>query len=755
MSNKINLDVNVTTANAIKGFQKVQNEILKTSQTAEKANKKLSGTGGGSVAKGGNAKGGFMGSLQNVAMQKLQGFDKWGITNKVQSLAQMGGSFGRFGGMLARGGPYALAVAAGLSPAFIMGHIGNKRAEQGKELFTQERTLEQRLGNIQKNQGGSGFVKGLTHDLQQMAVKGKIPLEELTKTASRMMLAFKGNQSEVKKWVSIIADMSAATGESVDFFADLIARAEQFGTVEASVLNQMNEKGIPIFAELGKLLGLSTEQAKKLAEQGKITAEQFKQAEMAAHAISAANANQNNVVRDAAYYEKQIQHLQNEMYAKTYTEQLNEMQTKRAQERFEKEKAYYDDPDIQNFHEEWARLCVGIIEIGEMMKDGLADLVLGISSAASDLYNWLDDKVNGTQDFKAKQATNNLLANSLGLDMSAKFHGVSLRDLAYNMEASDSVVQLSERIEQLQHDIQETEKRIANSYVEEENRTAGEEAIDRAKEQLAILQQTLEEKQRDIAAEKERQRLAARALELQTQALTSDPHSNDDFIKAWNLNNKQNQFSGVEAVRTEFDAANDRIRNGTGTDADNAFIQFFKPMFDRIEKENELARGREDFMLQQRAKSGNADARMQLEFGSLVEQMKKLEFSESQINDFMNTQTADAIKNRESKMSPLVQQRNDLAMQIQQWQSAFNKNFCAIYLDGKIEYGRDFGKKTEYERGAWGQGLRIETPDTAAYQAAQQLKTMQDTNNKLQEQISLFKCEINAIRKLNLTPRAI
>ena len=749
MSNKIQLDVTTNTANAIKGFQKVQNEILKTSQTAEKANKKLSGTGGGSVAKGGSAKGGFMGSLQNVAMQKLQGFDKWGITNKVQSLAQMGGSFGRFGGLLARGGPYALAVAAGLSPAFIMGHIGNKRAEQGKELFTQERTLEQRLGNIQKNQGGTGFVKGLTHDLQQMAVKGKIPLEELTKTASRMMLAFKGNQSEVKKWVSIIADMSAATGESVDFFADLIARAEQFGTVEASVLTQMNEKGIPIFAELGKLLGVSTEQAKKLAEQGKITAEQFKQAATAAHAISAANANQNNVVRDAAYYERQIQHLQNEMYANTYTAQLNEMQTRRAQERFEKEKAYYDDPDIQNFHEEWARLCVGIIEIGEMMKDGLADLVRGISSAASDLYNWLDDKVNGTQDYKAKNATNHLLANSLGLDMSARYHGVSLRDLAYNMEDANSVVKLSERIEQLQHDIAETERRIANSYVDEENRRAGQEAIDRAKEQLAILQQTLEEKQRDIAAEKERQRLAARALELQTQALTSDPHSNDDFIKAWNLNNRQNRFAGVEAVRTEFDAANDRIRNGTGTDADNAFIQFFKPMFDRIEKENErqanLARGREDFMLQQRAKSGNADARMQLEFGSLVEQMRKLEFGENEINAFVNSQTSDAIKSRENQIGGLSQQSLNLQEQIEHWQSSFNRAFCA----------RDFGGKVEYERGAWGQGLRIETPDTAAYQAAQQLKTMQDTNNKLQEQINLFKCEINAIRKLNLTPRAI
>ena len=59
MSNKIQLDVTTNTAKAIQGFLKIQNEILKTGQTAEKTNKKLSGTGG----KGGTAKGGFMGAL--------------------------------------------------------------------------------------------------------------------------------------------------------------------------------------------------------------------------------------------------------------------------------------------------------------------------------------------------------------------------------------------------------------------------------------------------------------------------------------------------------------------------------------------------------------------------------------------------------------------------------------------------------------------------------------------------------------------
>lgn len=748
MSNRIQIDVTTNTANAIKGFQQVQREIQKTGQTADKARRSLTGKG---IAKTGNANGGFMGSLQNVAMQKLQGFDKWGISNKVSSLAQMGGSFGRIGGMLARGGPYAAVAAAALSPAIITHQIGTKRAAQGKELFTQERTLEQRLGNIQKNQGGSGFVKGLTKDLQELSIKGKIPLEDLTKTASRMMLAFKGNQSEVKKWTSIIADMAAATGESTDFFADLIARAEQFGTVEASVLTQMNEKGIPIFAQLGELLGVSTEQAKKLAEQGKITAEQFKQAATAAHEISAANANQNNVVKDAAYWNKQAQSLQDEMYSETYTKQLDAMKTRRAKERYEKEKAYYEDPAVQNFHEEWARMCVGLIEMGDRLKEGFEDLARSLGEVISDVWDWIDDKINGTQDFKAQVATNSLQALSKGLQMSATANNTNLADLVYNMDGSDSVAKLSEKIEQLKYGIKHTERRIANKHVDEENRVAGEQAIAVAKEQLEILEATLEKKQKDIAAEKERQRLAKVALELQTKALTSDPQKHTDFLKAWNLNNRTKPVESLEAVRTEFDAANQRIRTGKGTEQDAAFIQFFKPMFDRIEKDNQkqaqLAKGREDFLLQQRAKSGDKDARMQLEFGSMVEQMKKLEFGESEINDFVNKQTADAIKNRENKIGGLESQADGLQKRIELFQSAIAKSATCFKTNA-------YQHKT-YERGAWGQGLAIAAPDTAAFQAAQQVKEMKDTNNKLQEQINLFKCEINAIKKLNLTPRAI
>lgn len=758
MSNQIEINAKVNSKEAIKELEKISSKVADVGKQAKKTQKQISQTG-----KSGSVKGNLFQGMQNQLIDalgnKISSLDKFGITDAIHKLSQMPGISGKIGTSLINGGravlgaavnPFTLSAIAGIAPFAGMYLTGKNRAEQGKALFNGERTLEQRLGNIQKNQGGTGFVKGLTKDLQDLAIKGKIPLEELTKSASRMMLAFKGNQSEVKKWVSIIADMAAATGESTDFFADLIARAEQFGTVEASVLTQMNEKGIPIFAQLGELLGVSTEQAKKLAEQGKITAEQFKQAATAAHKISVAGANQNNVLKDAAYYEKQTKYLQDEMYAQTYTKQLEAMETRRAKKRFEKEKAYYDDPDIQNFHEEWARLCVGLIEVGEMLKDGLADVVRGISSVTSDLYNWLDDKVNGTQDFKAINSTNNLLSHTNGLDLSARFHGVSLSELAYGMEDANSVVKLSEKIEQLKSGIKDTEKRIANSYVDDENRKAGEDAIARAKEQLAILEATLEKKQKDIAAEKERQRLAKVALELQTKALTSDPQNNTDFIKAWNLNNT-NRFQNVEAVRTEFDAANQRIRTGKGTEQDAAFIQFFKPMFDRIEKENErqaqLSKSRENFILQQRAKSGNADARMQLEFGSMVEQMKKLEFGESEINEFVNKQTADAIKNRENKIGGLQGQAEGLQNQIQLFEAAIAKSATC--------FKTDVYKKTSYERGAWGQGLAIAAPDTAAFQAAQQIKAMKDTNNKLQEQINLFKCEINAIKKLNLTPRAI
>lgn len=105
------------------------------------------------------------------------------------------------------------------------------------------------------------------------------------------MLAFKGNQKETAKWTNILADMSAGTGQSVDYFAELITKANQFGTVEFEVFNQLNEKGIPIIDQLKGKFGDTKEEIEKAAQAGKITAAEFMKAFEAAHKVSMEGAN--------------------------------------------------------------------------------------------------------------------------------------------------------------------------------------------------------------------------------------------------------------------------------------------------------------------------------------------------------------------------------------------------------------------------------------------------------------------------------
>ena len=127
--------------------------------------------------------------------------------------------------------------------------------------------------------------------LQEMAAKGKTPLEALEQTANRLMVAFRGNQTEVKKWTAIIADMSAGSGESATMLTEVITKAKQFDTVEFSVFTQLNEKGIPIIKALSEHLGITTEKAEELARAGKVTGDNFMAAYEIAHRMTFAGAN--------------------------------------------------------------------------------------------------------------------------------------------------------------------------------------------------------------------------------------------------------------------------------------------------------------------------------------------------------------------------------------------------------------------------------------------------------------------------------
>lgn len=750
MSNgKVGIETSINNKPALQGLKTLQTEIKRTGQIAEQQNKKMSlgggiGKGRTTVLSKGGTTSGFGETVKNFLSDKLGG-----LTSKFSGIG--GGIGGRLGG-LAKLGPYGAAIAATIGLPVLGYKVTAKRAEQGQARFNQERSLNNNLGNLNRNMGGSGDVSRLTKDLIELGIKGSIPVENLTKTAQRMMLAFKGNQSEVRKWTALIADMAAGTGESADFFAELVTKAQQFGTVENESLKQMNEKGIPIYRTLGDILGVSAEEAKKIAEQGKITAEQFKKAAEEAVKISVAGANQNNVIKNAQYYQKQTQELQNDFYARTYTAEFEKVRTEHAKRELEAEKAYLTKQDVETMHETWARMGAQAEDLWLTMKDGWNDLMRDLGEELSGLMSWLEDKINDTQNINAQNSMNKLDSHVAGLNLSAQAHGVTLSELAYGMEDSDSVAKLSSKIETMKKLIEQTEHDIADPYVDEERKKNGEVLVQQAKEQLAILEQTLEKKQKDIELEKERQRLAKRAKEIQVETLLSDAQHENDYIKAWRLNHRQDKFTNADEVRTRYDEAKQNMRSGKGTDADVEFVKHFKPMFDMIDKkqkeEEAKAKGRENFELSYKAKNGDRQAAFQIDMNRTLEQMVKLGYSLEDINKHVTGEQDKMIKDRENKLFGLNKESQTLQDKIDFITGGLNfvTSSCLECKNGKI---------TTYERGAWGQGLAITHNDPALHQMAQQRKQLEEQNAKLQCQINLFKTEIEAIQKLNIVPRVL
>ena len=753
MSGKLKIDVEANVSSAKKALKGLQNDIKQTQNAADKMQKKTTFTGGrGGKFVGGNGgtggRGGLMQSLSDFGTNKLRGLDKWGIADKVGNLSQMGGFLGRAGGFLGRAGavagPYAAAVAAPIMAAVGFAKMGARRAEQGQARFNQERTLNQSLGQLSKNMGGSGFIGSFTEDLIQMGIKGKVPFEELTRTAQKMMLAFRGNQQEAQKWTKIIADLAAGTGESAGFFTELIAKAQQFGTVENESIKQLSEKGIPIYKTLADLLGVSVEQVREMAQQGKITAEQFKQAAEAAVKISVAGANQNNVIKDAAYYDKQRQELQNAMYAQTYTREFDRMHTEHAEYRLKADQEHYANQDVETLHETMARMSADMCELWEHTKDVWNDCLNSITQTIGELNAYLEHVINDKQNIDAQNSMSKLNSYVVGNNASASANGVTLQDLFYNMEGADSVAALSSRIKEVEAAIAKTERDIADKYVDEARRQEGQKLIDEAKEHLRIMQEVLATKQRDIDAEKERQRLAKISLDLQTRELTSNARNEQDFITAWNNNHKSERLSGVDAVTERYNAALENIRNGSGTEADAQFISHFRPM---VQMNERRTKGRADFELQNRAAMGDANAKFQMEFNRTMETMQDLGYSIAEIEKVTTERQNSLLTQRASALRCLEPQQRNLETELNYFCGLMRAVFC----------GKNYGEHTltSYERGAWGQGIRMENYDPAAVAAAQQHKQLEEQNRRLQCQINLHKNEIAAIQKLNLVPRAL
>lgn len=643
------------------------------------------------------------------------------------------------GAMAALSNPYVAGAVGGAAiaaaPVVAAGLYANHQVDKGRQKAEDLTHLETQFKNLSKNIAGVE-VDALSKDLQKLAIEGAVPVQELSKGASMLMLAFKGNQKETSKWTEILADMSAGTGQSVDYFAELITKANQFGTVEFEVFNQLNEKGIPIIEQLKGKFGDTREEIMKAAQEGKITAAEFMKAFEAAHKVSMEGANARKAAASRMDIQKQTQEYE-ELEAANVTRGYDAAQMEYDKARRDRAKRRSEDEHVIATSEALGDALGDLVEVCRSVGDGISDAFGWAMHGIADMMGWDDDHANAAMD-KIVQSTNNLWYDAL--DEKATSQGVESSLL------------------QIQRDKERLSKIASNDEFDDDVRKRAKDY----EEYLAGIIETLEKKAAELAKKEARAQEIARQKAEQQARYESRQRASESY-KQYKLDNakteeellKLNGESSLSKVENKIKWIENRLESGYADESEFAELERLVALRDEIIKlreaikkdaeekkklaeeerkaaerkaaeEKKLAAQREDYLLAAKVNRNENDyaSKYELQYNRTADRMKSLGFSEAEIRKELAL----------DKKSDLSDARKRLK----------ENNEKIKQEEENIKNSKMTGK--EGIENAWGSVGRVITSFTSPYEQ-NSLKELKDINKNL-------KSEINAIKAIDTKSKA-
>lgn len=188
-----------------------------------------------------------------------------------QGLAgKAGGLLGTVGGMAKFG--VAGAVAAGIGGLASVGSKGFKRLADIEDAQA-----------MMKGLGYDKKTRGTAMDNALASVKGTaFGLGDAAVTASGAMAAGIKPGAELEGMLKNVANSAAAAGVGMNEMGSIFNKVATSGMAQNDVLNQVADKGIPIYQKLAEQMGVSGAEIKKMAADGKISFDDFNKAMKAA-----------------------------------------------------------------------------------------------------------------------------------------------------------------------------------------------------------------------------------------------------------------------------------------------------------------------------------------------------------------------------------------------------------------------------------------------------------------------------------------
>lgn len=623
----------------------------------------------------------------------------------------------------------APSVAFGASMSY-----ANNRVDQGRVKADEYTKLNTQLSQLTKNlSGGVGSAAALSKEIQDLGVKGITPMEGLSRGASMLMLAFKGNQQETSKWLNILADMSAGTGESVEFFSELITRANQFGNVEFEVFNQLNEKGIPILDQLQGKFGETREEIEAAAREGKITAAEFMKAFEAAHKVSMEGANiaqKTSTLTGIREQTAEYEQLEAANYTRGYDARM------------------MDYEKWRNQRAEERAIDESLIAQGEILGSVLASLTSAFKTAIvsiSDAGDWFISKFSSWTGLTDAQAGLNVS------EMSLFNTGTRVMEDGINHFAKEgdpdryySSAQLSSAISEVQHNRDRLQRIATDEDFDEDVRNKAAIALKEADELLSNLQSSYE-----AAVEREQKLAEAREEAAETARKAKEAEdTRAAFMRDMAKTDKEMLnaagFDGLYDVTKEMENIASRIKAGEGSAADRERYDELSDLSEAVttfrnnekEKAEEEARKRREEELrlsrEERAREmyrmerdiqmnpDDPERKFAYELEVATDKLKALGFSADEASEMLT-------ENR--------------AYQIQQKEKEIEENNKQIAV-AKEEIGASRQTGLGMETNAWGSTGNLYTNFTNPVDE-QQLKELEKVNNNLE-------AEIQALNRLDI-----
>ena len=128
-------------------------------------------------------------------------------------------------------------------------------------------------------------LKALGHDAKSVdkimdaalkSVEGtSYGLDEAATTAATAVAAGVKPTKDLERYLSLAADTAAVAGTEFNEMGTIFNKVQTSGKAQNDVLQQLSERGIPIYQYLGKTIGKSTAEVEKMASKGKINTKTF------------------------------------------------------------------------------------------------------------------------------------------------------------------------------------------------------------------------------------------------------------------------------------------------------------------------------------------------------------------------------------------------------------------------------------------------------------------------------------------------